>query len=147
RRVEIGLDQRRLAPKLDLHALGNTLGILGVKTLALSEPMPPEAMDALFEDAERIAKRMEVQLWRETALIETDLYPPSIARGKHVLLIYRGDTLEAYLALKQERAALVVNEMYRGRERESIARRFGRLLSYPDSEIDRLLERSKEPTR
>ena len=114
---------------------------LGVKTLALSEPMEPDVMDALLGEAERIAERNDVRLWRETALIETDLYPPEIARGKHVLLIYRGDTLESYLTLKKEREALVASGEYVGAAREDIARRFGRLLSYPDTVVDKLLRR------
>ena len=113
---------------------------LGVKTLALSEPMAPAEMDALYEEAQQIAQRNQVKLWRETALIETDLYPADIARGKHVLLIYQGDTLESYLSLKEDKAALVADGKYTGTARQKIARRFGRLLSYPNAVIDQLLQ-------
>ncbi len=112
---------------------------LGVKKLALSEVMSPAEMDAMMDDAMVIAKRNEVRMWRETDLIETDLYPADVALGKHVLLIYTGETLDEYLALKEEKAALVAAGNYTGEAREEIARRFGRLLSYPENIIADLI--------
>jgi hypothetical protein len=103
--------------------------------------MSPADMDAMMDDALVIAKRNEVQMWRETDLIVTDLYPAEVALGKHVLLIYTGDTLDEYLALKEEKAALVAAGNYTGEAREEIARRFGRLLSYPENIITDLIEK------
>lgn len=116
---------------------------LGVKTLALSEVMSPKEMDAVMDDAAVIAERNKVEMWRETDFLVTDLYPADVAEGKHVLLIYTGDTLEKYLALKADKAALVAAGNYEGDEREAIARRFGRLLSYPETIIDGLLGQEK----
>lgn len=112
---------------------------LGVKKLALSEVMTPEEMDGVMEDAKIIAKRNEVLLWRETEFLVTDLFPEDVAEGKHVLLIYTGSTLEEYLAIKSDKAALIASNQYEGQAREEIARRFGRLLSYPTHVIDDLL--------
>lgn len=112
---------------------------LGVKTLALSEVMAPDEMDAVMPHAEVIAERNGVKMWRETDFLVTDLFPADVAAGKHVLLIYTGDTLEKYLAIKKDKAALVAADAYRGAAREDIARRFGRLLSYPEAVIDDLL--------
>lgn len=114
---------------------------LGVKKLALSEVMSPEEMDDVMDDAQVIAIRNEVMIWRETDFLVTDLYPADVAAGKHVLLIYTGDTLDEYLALKADKAALVAANHYEGQAREDIARRFGKLLSYPDSVIDDLLDK------
>ncbi len=114
---------------------------LGVKQLALSEVMTPGEMDGVMDDAMVIAERNEVQMWRETDFLVTDLYPADVAEGKHVLLIYTGDTLDQYLALKADKARLVVAGEYDGAAREDIARRFGHLLSYPESVIDGLLEK------
>ena len=114
---------------------------LGVKQLALSEVMTPGEMDGVMDDAMIIAERNEVQMWRETDFLVTDLYPADVAEGKHVLLIYTGDTLDQYLALKADKARLVVAGEYDGAAREDIARRFGHLLSYPESVIDGLLEK------
>ena len=113
---------------------------LGVKKLALSEVMSPADMDGVMDDAHVIAKRNEVLIWRETEFLVTDLYPADVAVGKHVLLIYTGETLNEYLALKADKAALVAANEYTGSAREDIARRFGQLLSYPEPVIERLLE-------
>jgi len=114
---------------------------LGVKKLALSEVMTPEEMDGVMADAEVIAKRNEVKIWRETDFLVTDLYPQDVADGKHVLLIYTGDTLDEYLAIKSDKAALMAGNNYEGQAREDIARRFGQLLSYPKEVIDDLLDK------
>jgi hypothetical protein len=113
---------------------------LGVKKLALSEVMTPEEMDGVMEDAQIIATRNDVLIWRETDFLVTDLYPQDVAEGKHVLLIYTGNTLDEYLALKADKAALVASNRYEGQAREDIARRFGQLLSYPQEVIDNLLK-------
>jgi hypothetical protein len=116
---------------------------LGVKTLALSEVMSPADMDAMMGDAAVIAERNGVLMWRETDFLVTDLYPADVAAGKHVLLIYAGDTKDRYLKIKADKAALVAAGEYEGEAREEIARRFGRLLSYPEAVIDELLSRDK----
>jgi catechol 2,3-dioxygenase-like lactoylglutathione lyase family enzyme len=111
----------------------------GVKTLAMSEVLPPAEMDALLPEAEKVAARNKVALYRESSLLVTDLFPADVATGKDVLLIYQGATLEDYLALKAEAAALEKAGQYSGKAREAIARRFGRLLSYPTWRINELL--------
>jgi len=111
----------------------------GVKTLALSEVLPPAEMDAMLPEAETVAARNHVKLYRESSLLVTDLFPADVARGKDVLLIYQGHTLDDYLALKAEAQALDKAGHYTGRAREAIARRFGRLLSYPTWRINQLL--------
>jgi hypothetical protein len=117
---------------------------LGVKTLALSEVMSPAEMDHIMHDARVVADRNGVNLYRETDFLVTDLYPEDVAAGKHVLLVYTGDTLDAYLGIKADKARLVADGDYGGEAREEIARRFGRLLSYPDAVITDLINRQKE---
>lgn len=112
---------------------------VGVKQLALSAPATPEEMDTLIGDAERIAAGFGIRVYRETDLLVTDLFPADVAAGKHVLLLYQPPTLERYLALKQEKAALIESGNYAGKVREKIAREFGRLLSYPETVIDQKL--------
>lgn len=142
---ESGIDER----SYNLGILGGFSEVvrLGVKTLALSEVMSPAGMDDIMEDAAAIAERNGVLMWRETDFLVTDLYPADVASGKHVLLIYTGDTLERYLEIKADKAALVAAGKYSGAAREAIARRFGRLLSYPEPVIDDLLagEKLREP--
>lgn len=114
---------------------------LGVKTLALSEVMTPDEMDDILPDAQIVAARNGVLLYREPDLLVSDLYPADVAAGKHVLLIYTGDTLDRYLELKADKTALVSTGRYEGEARKDIARRFGRLLSYPDAVIDELISK------
>lgn len=136
-----GIDRR----SYDLGIIGAFAEVvrLGVKQLALSEVMAPATMDTLMDDALIVAERNQVEIWRETDFLVTDLYPADVALGKDVLLIYTGDTLDAYLKIKEDKAKLVAEGRYRGEARQEIARRFGRLLSYPESVIDELLASEK----
>ena len=111
----------------------------GVKKLALSEVLPPSEMDRLLPEAMRVAERNHVLLHRESSLLVTDLFPADVARGKDVLLIYQGTTKDEYLQLKADALALQQAGQYTGRAREAIARRFGRMLSYPSWRINELL--------
>lgn len=111
----------------------------GVKTLALSEVLAPAEMDAMLPEAQKVAERNHVKLYRESSLLVTDLFPADVAAGKDVLLIYQGSTLDEYLALKAEVQALDKAGAYTGKVREDIARRFGRMLSYPTWRINQLL--------
>ena len=88
-------------------------------------------------------KRNDVLMWRETDFLVTDLFPADIADGKHVLLIYTAATLDLYLAIKADKAVLLAEGRYEGQAREEIARRFGKLLSYPESVIVNLLAQEK----
>lgn len=103
-----------------------------VKQLALSDVMTTAEMDELLPEAEEIAECYGVSLYRETDLIKTDLFPKEVAAGKEVLLIYKGATLDAYKDLKATQKA-------GAQTAEEIARRFGRLLSYPPHHVNMLL--------
>jgi hypothetical protein len=115
---------------------------VGVKTLALSGTMSPAEVNALWEAVSQIAHHNHVSLYREPDLLISDLFPADGAKGKDVLLIYKGSTLEDYTALKRQKAALVKSGSYLGKAREEIARQMGRLLSYPESGIDVLLKKN-----
>ena len=118
---------------------------LGIKKLALSAPMTPKKTDDLIEDARLIAEDNHVQIYRETDFLVTDLFPAEITEGKHVLLIYKGQTRQEYLDLKAEKERLIRSDQYHSKAREDIARRMGKLLSYPDTKIDSLLELNRVP--
>ena len=111
----------------------------GVKKLALSEPTTPKEMDEMIDEAKVIADRNHVLLYRETELLVTDLFPASYTQGKEVLLIYQGATKDEYLTLKQEVWKLQQEGAYSSTARESISRRFGKLLSYSDEYITKLM--------
>ncbi len=111
----------------------------GVKQLALSSPLAPPEMDRLLPKARAVAEQYDVQIFRESDLLVTDLFPADVAEGKDVLLLYRGHTLAAYQQLKADKARLIEADEYVGDARTSIARRFGRLLSYTPRRINDLL--------
>ena len=114
----------------------------GVKQLALSAPLSPEEMDLFVEDAEKIASKYKVMVYRETDLVQTDLFPSDVAEGKDVLLLYKGSTLEQYLNLKADIRGQEESGTYGEQERIELARRFGRLLSYSPREINKLLAKN-----
>lgn len=133
------------ATKQDIDAHSYKLGSInswseavgaGVKELALSSPADPAEMDELAASAEEIAAEHGVSVYRETDFLVTDLFPASVTDGKQVLLIYKGQTLDKYFALKRQKQDLVAAGAYTGDAREGIAREFGRLLSYPEATID-----------
>jgi hypothetical protein len=103
--------------------------------------MTPAEMDALTEDAERIARDNGVKIYRETDFLVTDLFPEDLTVGKHVFLIYLDPVKDEYMALKAEKNALIEQSRYEGEARLDVARQMGRLLSYPQERIDEMLER------
>ena len=112
---------------------------VGLKKLALSAAMLPAELDEIEAEIRAIAKSEGIEAYREEDLIVTDLFPADVAKGKHVMLLYRGNTLEEYLALKKEKAELVDRGAYQGAARKEIAMKFGRLLSYPQSYLEQKL--------
>lgn len=112
------------------------------KTLAFSAVLPRAEASAILQEATRIAKESHVAVYREPDLIVTDLFPADVAKGKDVLLIYKGATLDAYLALKRKKAELVKSGAYTGKAREEIARQLGRLLSYSEATIDTVMKKN-----
>ena len=112
---------------------------LGIKNIALSSPLSPGDMEALLDDAVRIAKENGAEIYLEKEFLVTDLFSESVTRGKHVLVIYTGSALEAYFALKNKKEVLLQSGRYKGADRRRIAVEMGRLLSYPDAKIDALL--------
>lgn len=114
---------------------------LGIKKMALSAALSPEEMNQLLEDARVIAKKNGVSLFLEKDFLTTDLFPESITRGKCVLLIYRGKVRDEYMVLKVQKEKLVKEGKYTGEARLIIARKMGRLLSYPEKKIEELLSR------
>jgi cyanophycinase len=113
----------------------------GVKTLGLSSAMPPSDLSALLEDAKEIIARNDAQYYYEDDFLVTDLFPPEVTDGMHLLLIFGDDsTLTEYTALKAAKAALVERGEYEGEAREGIARGMATLLSYTEEKTQALLD-------
>ncbi|MCP4896765.1 MAG: hypothetical protein GY906_07275 [bacterium] len=117
---------------------------LGIKKLGFSATFKHGEVDALLEEAEAIARKHNVKLYRESDLIVTDLFPADVAENMEILIIYSGDDIDDYLALKSKKQQLVEQERYDKTDRRTIAYELGKLLSYPDVEIERLLTEDKK---
>ena len=116
----------------------------GVKKMALSPPLSPGDMEQIMEGASEIANEFGVQLYLEKDILTTDLFDEEFTRGKHVLLIYKDPSVkQAYIALKAKKQELINSSQYEGQARKQIAREMGRLLSYQEDFIERIL--STEP--
>ena len=118
----------------------------GVKSLALSHPADSRAeRDALIPFAHDACQKYGVKLYPEDEPFLTDLVPVSLNRGKFNILFYRADhVIEEYIRLKERKAALLRAGAYFGGNRTQLATSYGRLLSYTDDAVRRLLAENGE---
>ncbi len=110
-----------------------------VKQIGLSEMFTAEEADKWETVITHITDRNDVLNYRESDFLVTDLFPASITDGKTLFLIYKGDTLDKYLALKARKAELIAQNKYDQAGRREIAEGFGALLDYSQEAIDRLI--------
>lgn len=117
----------------------------GVKRIALSHPCDSrEQRDAFLPDFDRLCAAYGVRYYVEDDPFLTDLFPVSMNRGKFNVIFYQeAEALGDYLALKAEKRRAVEAGEYAAC-REEIARRYGRLLSYTEDGIARLLAANRE---
>lgn len=141
---------REQAPTIDersyqLGVIGGFAEVVGVgvKRLALSSPMPPDVMDGLIDEAVKIIERNDAKAYRDPDFLVTDLFPAEITEGMDVILIYNDPVLDEYDALKARKQKLIDDGAYEGEARKEIAREVGRLLSYPEERIERMLSESE----
>jgi catechol 2,3-dioxygenase-like lactoylglutathione lyase family enzyme len=116
----------------------------GVKPIALSHPMSSVEAQLFLPEAKRLSEKYEVEFFRESALIDTDLFNDSVMIGKEVLVIYKGNSLAVYEMLKSQAAQLMKTGEYSGAKKEAVSRAFGRLLGYPTSRINDLLAENSD---
>ena len=118
----------------------------GVKRIALSHPCASkDERDAFLPEFDRLAEKYGVKYYVEDDPLLTDLFPVSMNRGKFNVIFYSDESgLGEYLALKEEKRGAVSRGVYDAVRRD-IAVRYGRLLSYTDEGIDRLLAANNEP--
>lgn len=116
----------------------------GLKTMALSHPCDTrEERDSYLADVEELCGKYAIKYYAEDDPFLTDLFPAELSQGKcYFIFFLTDDVLERYLALKREQAQLIRDGAYRGEKRRQIARDYGRLLSYPEDGIDRLLQKT-----
>ena len=106
---------------------------LGLKPMAVSGSFITSDMDILFPDLEAIAKLRGINVYRETDPLQTDL--ESFDRAE-IVIFYTGDTLNQYLALKNEKRNLEQTNQYQGNPRLQISVKLGKLMGYSDEAIE-----------
>jgi hypothetical protein len=113
---------------------------LGCKKLALSSPYTDEEFKMMIEPTKQIAKDNGISILVERELLKTMLFPHDIAENRAVIMMaHNQSVLDEYAALKE----LKKESDTKGNPVElelEIAKRFGKLLSYNDANIKRLLE-------
>lgn len=118
----------------------------GVKKLALAHPCDSkEERDGFLPEFTKLCARYGVKLYVEDDPLLTDLFPVSMNRGKYNAIFYQDDSvLQEYLCLKEEKRQAKETGTYTPEVRLQIARRYGRLLSYTEEGVDRLLSANTE---
>jgi len=113
---------------------------LGCKMLALSSPYTEKEFQMMIEPTKQIAKDNGIPILVERDLLKTMLFPHDIAENRAVIMMaHNQSVLDEYATLKE----LKKESDSKGNPVElelSIAKRFGKLLSYNNANIKRLLE-------
>ena len=117
----------------------------GVKKIALSHPCDSkEERNTFLEDFDSLCKKYNVSYYIEDEPFLTDLFPISLNKDKYNVIFYSDKKdLEAYLNLKKEKELSMHNNLYED-NRSDIAYRYGKLLSYSDERIKKLITDNKE---
>ena len=117
----------------------------GVKRIALSHPCDTqEERDGFLSEFDKLCEKYGVGYYVENEAFLTDLFPLALNQGKFNVIFYQDDSvLQEYLGLKAEKEKAVAAGNYADC-REELARRYGKLLSYTDEGIRRLLDGNGE---
>ena len=118
----------------------------GLKKIALSHPADSAAQrDQLLPYSREICRKYGTKFYVEDEPLLTDLFPISLNRGKYNIIYYKNEeNIKEYLDIKAEKQKLLTKDSYCGKARVEIAYRFGKLLSYPDEGILRLIRENHE---
>lgn len=118
----------------------------GVKKIALAHPCDTrEERDSFLPEFEKLCREYGVKMYPEDDAFITDLFPVSMNKNRYNAIFYQEDeVLQAYLDLKEEKRQAQASGEYTPEKRRDIAWRYGKLLSYTDDGINRLLDGNQE---
>lgn len=118
----------------------------GVKRLALSHPIDDEVMlQRLAEFSKSICAKYKTQYYIEKELLITDLFPKEANSNTYSILYYKDkEVLTTYLSLKETKKELLLQQQYTSTKRKDIAYQFGKLLSYSDTAIIKLIQDNQD---
>lgn len=113
----------------------------GVKQISLAHPCDSrEERDSFLPEFEKLCEEYGVKMYCEDEGFLTDLFPVSLNKNRYNVIFYREDAvLREYLDLKEEKAKAQQTGAYTPEKRHDIAYRYGKLLSYTDEAIERLI--------
>ena len=116
----------------------------GVKTLALSPPIPPEDYEIIIPLSDKIVNGFGIHSYLEKSLMITDLQTEDFTKGKWSILYYdKDEVLDKYFELKERQKLLIDTGEYDKKVRQEISAEFMRLLSYTEEKINLILERDE----
>ena len=112
-----------------------------IKKIALSPPYSEDELEVMLEVTKMAADEYGLPIYVEKDFLTTLLFDESLTKGKSVIFIARNQSvLDEYFALKDlKRKAMEEGRL--DKVQKELAWSFGRLLSYSDSAIRRLLSR------
>lgn len=117
----------------------------GVKKIALSHPCDTkEERDSFLPEFDKLCEKYGVHYYVENESFLTDLFPLLLNQGKFNVIFYQDDlALREYFDLKAEKEKAIAAGNYADC-REDIAWQYGKLLSYTDKGIQRLLDTNSD---
>ena len=118
----------------------------GVKKIALAHPCDSrEERDGFLPEFRKLCEEYGVKLYCEDEGFLTDLFPAALNKDRFNVIFYQEDAvLQEYLALKEEKRKARETGAYTPEKRREIAWRYGKLLSYTDEGIERLLAANRD---
>ena len=112
----------------------------GCKKIALSSPFTDEELAVMINIAKIESEKYGIPIYVEQEFLTTQLFDTAITEGKSVIFIAQSQKiLDEYFALKKFKQQAIEQGNLADVEDE-IAWKFGRLLSYDDDTIKRLLQ-------
>ncbi|WP_041138030.1 hypothetical protein [Beduini massiliensis] len=117
----------------------------GLKPMALAHPFKtPQEREVFIPFVNQITKQYENYYYLDNDPLITDLFAASLNLNTYNIIFYRDEAaIEKYKELKEAKKQAIANKHYQ-EVRENIAYKFGRLLGYPDSHIQRYIENNNE---
>lgn len=124
----------------------NEMVSCGVKNIALGAPVLDEKLrDEHLEHAKLICEEKATKWFKDDDALLTDLFPVSLNKDKYNLVFYKDEKyLKEYIELKERKKNLVKSGKYTPKQRYKLSYDFGKLLSYTDQDIDRMIEENDE---
>ena len=112
-----------------------------IKKIALSPPYSDKELEVMLAVTQMAADEYDLPIYVEKEFLTTLLFDENLTKGKSVIFIARNqNVLEEYFALKELKRK-AIEEGHLEKVQKELAWSFGRLLSYSDSAIRRLLSK------